>query len=67
MKRFKLKDDFKGFKKGTQFYLVAESEFIGIKEFVFRTIDLSVRISTNEREMLHYFVEITSFYSEDTK
>ncbi|WP_080843912.1 hypothetical protein [Cytobacillus gottheilii] len=56
MKRYKLKNDFKNLKKGTHFYLVAESEFIGIKEFVLRTIDLSTRIAINERELERNFV-----------
>ncbi len=51
MKRYKLKNHFKGLKKGTQFYLIAESEFIGIKDFVLRTKDLSIRISINEKEL----------------
>ncbi|PWW26963.1 hypothetical protein DFO73_109129 [Cytobacillus oceanisediminis] len=51
MKRYRLKNNFKGLKKGTQFYLIAESEFIGIKDFVLRTKDLSIRISINEKEL----------------
>ncbi len=56
MKIYKLKNNFNGFKKGTQFYLIVESEFIGVKEFVLRTKDLSVRISINERELSENFV-----------
>ena len=55
MKRYKLKYNFKGLKKGTKFYLIAESEFIGVKEFVLRTSDLSTRISINEKELRKYF------------
>lgn len=55
MKLCKLKRQFRGFKKGTQFYLIAESEYIGVKEFVLRTIDLSDRISINESELLENF------------
>lgn len=55
MKIYKLKNNFKGLKKGTQFYLIAESEFIGVKDFVLRTKDLSIRISINERELLNNF------------
>lgn len=51
MKIYKLRNNFKGIKKGTQFYLIAESEFIGVKDFVLRTKDLSLRISINEREL----------------
>ncbi len=56
MKIYKLKKNFKGFKKGTQFYLIAESEFIGVKDFVLRTKDLAVRISINERELHSNFI-----------
>lgn len=56
MKVYKLKNDFKGMKKGTQFYLIAESEFIGVKDFVLRTMDLAVRISINERELHRNFI-----------
>ncbi|MEH7082561.1 hypothetical protein V7139_07470 [Neobacillus drentensis] len=56
MKIYKLKNNFKGFKKGTQFYLIAESEFIGVKDFVLRTKDLAVRISINERELHNNFI-----------
>ncbi|MDR6123431.1 hypothetical protein QFZ87_003028 [Bacillus sp. SLBN-46] len=56
MKRYKLKKNFKGLKKGTQFYLIAESEFIGVKDFVLRTEDLTIRISINERELHNNFI-----------
>ncbi|MCM3118232.1 hypothetical protein M3610_23685 [Neobacillus sp. MER 74] len=56
MKVYKLKNNFKGLKKGTQFYLIAESEFIGVKDFVLRTEDLAVRISINERELHKNFI-----------
>jgi hypothetical protein len=56
MKRYKLKKNFKGLKKGTQFYLIAESEFIGVKNFVLRTKDLAIRISINERELHNNFI-----------
>ncbi|KML36038.1 MULTISPECIES: hypothetical protein [Bacillaceae] len=58
MKKFKLKNHFKGLKKGTHFYLIAESEFIGIKEYVLRTKDLSYRISINEAELKRNFIFI---------
>lgn len=41
---------------GTEFYLIAESEFIGVKDFVFRTEDLAIRISVNESELLQNFI-----------
>ncbi|MCD7035952.1 hypothetical protein LRR81_17040 [Metabacillus sp. GX 13764] len=55
MKLYKLKAPFKGYNRGTQFYLVAESEFIGVKEFVLRTKDLADRICVNEKEFLKHF------------
>lgn len=55
MKIYKLRNNFKGFKKGTHFYLIAESEFIGVKDFVLRTKDLAIRISINERELQNNF------------
>jgi hypothetical protein len=58
MKVYLLKKKFKGYKKGTQFYLVAESEFIGVKEFVLRTKDLANHISLSENEFQTYFTFI---------
>jgi hypothetical protein len=56
MKLYRLNKQFKGFKKGTEFYLIAESEFIGVKEFVLRTTDLKNVISVNESEFLKNFI-----------
>ncbi|MBT2680418.1 hypothetical protein J7E38_15510 [Bacillus sp. ISL-35] len=56
MKRYMLKKNFRGLKKGTQFYLIADSEFIGVKEYVLRTKDLTTRISVNEREFRGNFI-----------
>ena len=56
MKRYLLEKDFKGLKKGTQFYLIAESEFIGVKEYVLRTRDLRIRISINDSEFRQNFI-----------
>ncbi len=58
MELYTLKKQFKGYKRGTQFYLIAESEFIGVKEFVLRTIDLKDSISLTESEFLTYFTLI---------
>jgi hypothetical protein len=55
LKIYKLKKNFKGMKKGTEFFLIAESEFIGVKDFVLRTKDLAIRLSVNERELQNYF------------
>jgi hypothetical protein len=58
LKRYQLKSDFRGFKKGAYFYLIAESEYIGIKEYVLRTIDLSTRLIISESEMEKYFIPL---------
>jgi len=56
MKTYKLKNNFRGLSKGTEFYLIMESEFIGVKEFVLRTKDLSLRIIINERDFYKNFI-----------
>ncbi|WP_455675023.1 hypothetical protein [Pradoshia sp.] len=56
MKVYKLKRPFHEFRKGTEFYLIAQSEFIGVKEFTLRTKDLNHTLFVNEREFLHYFM-----------
>ncbi|MGM0866633.1 MAG: hypothetical protein ACQEWF_18320 [Bacillota bacterium] len=58
LKSYQLKSDFRGLKKGANFYLIAESEYIGIKEFVLRTKDLSTRMIISEREMEKYFIPL---------
>jgi hypothetical protein len=58
MKVYKLKRQFHGFRKGTEFYLIAQSEFIGVKEFTLRTKDLNHTMFVNEREFLRYFVYV---------
>ena len=55
MKLFRLKKQFNGYKKGTEFYLIAESEFIGVKEFVLRTTDLRNTIIINESDLIKNF------------
>ena len=62
MKLYILKRHFNGYEKGTQFYLIAESEFIGVKEFVLRTKDLENRISINESELQKNFIFIKEIY-----
>lgn len=62
MKIYKLKRQFFEYKKGTQFYLISESEFLGVKEFVLRTTDLTNRISINESELLKNFAFIKEIY-----
>ncbi|MGG3469712.1 hypothetical protein ABES02_19785 [Neobacillus pocheonensis] len=67
MKLYTLKKQFNEYKKGTQFYLIAESEFIGVKEFVLRTKDLSKSISINESELLKNFIFIKEIFFIETK
>ncbi|QCJ42638.1 hypothetical protein FAY30_12370 [Bacillus sp. S3] len=62
MKVYRLKKQFNGFKRGTQFYLISESEFIGVKEFVLRTEDLTNRILINESEFLNNFTYIKEIF-----
>lgn len=62
MKVYVLRKPFNGYKKGTQFYLIAESEFIGVKEFVLRIKDLSERISINENELIKHFTFIKEVF-----
>ncbi len=58
MKLYTLKRPFIGYEKGTEFYLIAQSEFIGVKEFVLRTKDLTNRISISESELHKHFIFI---------
>ena len=55
MKLYRLKRQFNGYEKGTEFYLIAESEFIGVKEFVLRTTDLRNTIIINESGLIKNF------------
>ena len=55
MKLYRLKRQFNGYEKGTEFYLIAESEFIGVKEFVLRTTDLRNTIIINESDLIKNF------------
>jgi hypothetical protein len=59
MKIFKLMKDFKGiYKKGTTFFLISESEFIGVKEFVLQTKNLDGKIILSEKELKYHFRQI---------
>ncbi|MFS0777829.1 hypothetical protein ABC255_17760 [Neobacillus sp. 3P2-tot-E-2] len=59
MKRYKLMKDFKGiYKKGTTFFLISESEFIGVKEFVLQTRNLDGKIILSEKELKNHFRQI---------
>lgn len=62
MKLYTLKRQFNGYKKGTQFYLIVESEFIGVKEFVLRTKVLTNTIAINENELLKNFTFLKEIF-----
>ena len=62
MKVYRLKRQFNGYKKGTPFYLISESEFIGVKEFILRTEDLTNRIAINESELLKNFTFLKEIF-----
>ncbi|WP_040345074.1 hypothetical protein [Neobacillus bataviensis] len=62
MKVYRLKKKLNGYKRGTQFYLISESEFIGVKEFVLRTEDLTNRIVINESDFLNHFAYIKEIF-----
>jgi hypothetical protein len=59
MKRYKLIKNYKGIhKKGAMFFLIAESEFIGVKEFVLQTMKLDGKIILTEKELKDYFRQL---------
>lgn len=59
MKRYKLIKNYRGIhKKGTTFFLIAESEFIGVKEFVLQTMKLDGKIILSEKELKNYFRQL---------
>ncbi len=59
MKMYKLTKNFKRtYKKGTVFYLISESEFIGVKEFVLQTQTLDGKIIITEQELKKNFILI---------
>ncbi|CAH0302179.1 hypothetical protein SRABI96_04643 [Peribacillus sp. Bi96] len=59
MKMFKLiKDDLSTYKKGTKFFLISHSEFIGMKSYVLLAEDLKGKIEVTEEELKSKFVSI---------
>lgn len=61
MKWYKLIKDYKDFyKKGTKFFVLSESEFIGVKEFVLQTKKLEGKIIVTEKELKNNFISINS-------
>lgn len=59
MKWYKLTKDYKDiYKKGTKFFVLSESEFIGVKEFVLQTKNLDGKIIVSEKELKDQFKSI---------
>jgi hypothetical protein len=46
------------YKKGTTFFVISESEFIGVKEFVLQTKNLDGKIILTEKELKENFRQI---------
>ncbi|MEH7493210.1 hypothetical protein [Neobacillus niacini] len=59
MKRYKLIKNYKDrYKKGTIFFVISESEFIGVKEFVLQTRNLDGKIILSEKELKEHFRQV---------
>jgi hypothetical protein len=59
MKWYKLMKDYKDiYIKGTKFFVLSESEFIGVKEYVLQTKKLEGKIIVSEKELNDYFKSI---------
>ncbi|MEH7009496.1 hypothetical protein V7087_01550 [Neobacillus niacini] len=59
MKRYKLIKDYRDIhKKGTTFFVISESEFIGVKEFVLQTKNLDGKIILTEKELKDHFRQL---------
>lgn len=59
MKKYILLNDYKEmYKKGTRFFVISESEFIGVKEYVLRTYDLHHRLLITDKEYATLFSQI---------
>lgn len=59
MKRYRLIKDYRDIhKKGTIFFLISESEFIGVKEYVLQTKNLDGKIILSEKELKDHFRQI---------
>jgi hypothetical protein len=62
MKWYKLMKDYNDiYKKGTKFFVLSESEFIGVKEFVLQTKKLEGKIIVFEKELNDHFKSINIF------
>lgn len=59
MKRYRLIKNYRDkYKKGTTFFVISESEFIGVKEFVLQTKNLDGKIILSEKELKDHFRQI---------
>ncbi|RFU70365.1 hypothetical protein D0469_07120 [Peribacillus saganii] len=59
MKMYKLITNYKGIhKKGTIFFVISESEFIGVKEFVLQSEEVWGKIIVTEEELGYNFVSL---------
>ncbi|MGE6379187.1 hypothetical protein [Peribacillus muralis] len=59
MKMYKLvKDESFAYKKGTKFFLISHSEFIGVKSYVLLAEDLQGKIEVTEEQLTGKFVYI---------
>jgi hypothetical protein len=59
MKRYRLIKDYRDiYNKGTIFFLISESEFIGVKEYVLQTKNLDGKIILSEQELKGFFRQI---------
>jgi hypothetical protein len=59
MKMLKLIEDYPStYKKGTKFFIISDSEFIGVKSYVLLSEDLRGKIVVSEEELKNKFVSI---------
>lgn len=59
MKLFKLIEDYRNiYKSGTRFFVISESEFIGVKSYVLQSETMSGKILVSEEELKNKFVSL---------
>ncbi|GIN88473.1 hypothetical protein J6TS2_48590 [Heyndrickxia sporothermodurans] len=58
MKLILLNDYKEMYKKGTRFFVISESEFIGVKEYVLQTENLTGKLILSEKEFIKNFRQI---------
>ncbi|MBA9029092.1 MULTISPECIES: hypothetical protein [Bacillaceae] len=59
MKLFKLIEDYRTmYKKGTKFFVISESEFIGAKSYVLQSEDMRGKIVVSEEELRKKFMSL---------